>query len=91
MSRKVRLSWRVELETGGVFGPEGATSEELEPENRFCQSPIVIVSLLEKVQHRTRRKGVRAMSGRPMRVQARTARESRRHDRGIRRRPAGGE
>ena len=36
-------------------------------------------------------KGVRAMSGRPMRVQASTARESRRHHRGIRRRPAGGE
>ena len=31
------------------------------------------------------------MSGRPMRVQASTARESRRHLRGIRRRPTGGE
>ena len=45
---------------------------------------------VKNVQHRTRRKGVRAMSDRPMRVQASTARESRRHYRGIRRRPAGG-
>ena len=31
------------------------------------------------------------MSGRPIRVQASTVREHRRHHRGIRRRPAGGE
>ena len=43
---------RVEHETGGVFGPEGDTSEELEPKKRFCQSRIVMV---ENVQHRTRR------------------------------------
>ena len=45
--------------------------------------------MVENVQCRTRRKGVRAMSGRPMRIQARTVRESRRHHRGIR--SAGGE
>ena len=30
---------RVEHETGGVFGPEGATSEELEPEKAFVPEP----------------------------------------------------
>ena len=30
---------RVEHETGGVFGPEGATSEELEPEKSFLPEP----------------------------------------------------
>ena len=55
---------------------------------RPCARRIVMV---ENVQRRTRHKGVRAKSGRPMRVQACTARESRRHHRGIRRRPAGGE
>ena len=30
---------RVEHETGGVFGPEGATSEELEPEKLFLPEP----------------------------------------------------
>ena len=71
------------------FGTEGATSEELEPEKSLLpeQSRIVMV---EKNQRRTRRKGVLAMSGRSMRIQAHTARESR-HHRGIRRRPAGGE
>ena len=29
---------RVEHETGGALGPEGATSKELEPKKRFCQS-----------------------------------------------------
>ena len=30
---------RVEHETGGTFGPEGATSEELEPEKSFLPEP----------------------------------------------------
>ena len=30
---------RAEHETGGVFGPEGATSEELEPEKSFLPEP----------------------------------------------------
>ena len=30
---------RVEHETGGVFGPERATSEELEPEKSFLPEP----------------------------------------------------
>ena len=30
---------RVEHETGGAFGPEGATSEELEPEKPFLPEP----------------------------------------------------
>ena len=30
---------RVEHETGGVFRPEGATSEELEPEKSFLPEP----------------------------------------------------
>ena len=30
---------RVEHETGGVLGPEGATSEELEPEKAFVPEP----------------------------------------------------
>ena len=47
--------------------------------------------MVENVQRWTRRKGVRAMLGRPMRVQVSTAWESRRPHRGIRRRPAGGE
>ena len=42
--------------------------------------------MVEKVQLQTRRKGVRAMSGRPIRVQASTVRESRRHHRRIRQR-----
>ena len=32
---------RVGHETGGVFGPEGATSDELEPENAFVLEPEV--------------------------------------------------
>ena len=30
---------KVEYEAGGVFGPEGATSEELEPEKSFLPEP----------------------------------------------------
>ena len=30
---------RVEHETGGAVGPDGATSEELEPENLFLSEP----------------------------------------------------
>ena len=70
------------------LGRRGQLRKSWNPKNRFCQSLILMVG---KVQRRTRRKGVRAMSGRPMRVQAHAAQESRRHHRGISRRPAGGE
>ena len=40
MGRKVRLSWKEwSMRRGKLFGPEGATSEELEPEKSFLPEP----------------------------------------------------
>ena len=79
---------RVEHETSVVFGPEGATLEELKPEKSFLPEPDCYgrkSSALNSPQRGP--SNVRSTHG----CSGAYSRESRRHHRGIRRRPAGGE
>ena len=89
MGRKVRSSWREwSVRRVKVFGAEGETLEELEPEKPFLPEPDCYGR--KSSAPNSPQRG--SSNVRPtMRVQARTARESRRHHRGLRRRPAGGE